>query len=128
MFGMELAHYYKFLQITEGHMFVPIGGGQWKVGAPIPPLTPAQVWPMAPVPAGGYSGAGVPPEIAEFNATYKEMLANLKLAWSQGGSTGEGTLGDAINQMIDLESLAVAAMKVPIGAGPQTYGPTFQDP
>ena len=56
MFGKELAHYYKFEQIAQGHMFVPLGGGKWKQGSPIPPLTSAQIWPMAEVPAEGYSG------------------------------------------------------------------------
>jgi hypothetical protein len=126
MFGMELAHYYKFEQITKGYMYVPVGGGRWKIGPAITPLTAAQIWPMAEAPAGGYAGPGVPPEIDQFNAGYKAMLANLKLVWEQGGTQGLATLNQAIGQMSDLEPLALAAMKVPIGAGPQHYGPTFR--
>ncbi len=125
MFGMELAHYYKFEQITQNHMFVT-QGNKWVIGPPFAPLLPAQIWPMAQVPAGGYSGPGVPAEVAQFNAGYKALLANLKLVWQQGGQQGMTTLGDSITQMTNLEPLAVAAMKVPILAGPQTYGPTFQ--
>lgn len=125
MFGMELAHYYKFEQIMKNHMFVR-EGNKWVIGPQFPPLTPAQVWPMAQVPAAGYGGPGIPAEVAQFNAGYKAMLANLKLVWQQGGQQGMTTLSQAIQQMTDLEPLAVAAMKVPIGAGPQTYGPTFQ--
>ena len=125
-FGMELAHYYKFEQISTGTMYVPIGGGKWEQGAKFPPLTDAQIWPMAEVPAGGYSGPSVPAEVGQFNVAYQAMLANLKLAWAQGGAAGLMTLSNAVTQMDHLEILAVAAMKVPIGAGPETYGPTFQ--
>ncbi len=125
-FGMELAHYYQFEQISVGVMFVPIGGGKWKQGMKYPPLTEAHIWPMAAIPPGGYSGPGVPAEVGQFNVKYQAMLANLKLAWAQGGTAGLTTLSNAVSQMNDLEDLAIAAMQIPIGAGPETYGPTFQ--
>ena len=119
------AHYYKFGSILHEKTIVKKDGKWVWEGADVP--FPTEVWPMAPVPAGGWtSQEGTPPEVkvllGTFNAVFKQTLDGLQGAW-----TGQGTLGDAIGFMRALEEPAVKLMRKPVrGKGPLNYGPDFR--
>ncbi|MGB0385044.1 MAG: ferritin-like domain-containing protein, partial [Ardenticatenaceae bacterium] len=113
----ELAHYYKFGEIYHGRKFVKNCSGKWGyTGDPIPF---PKVYPMAPVPPGGY------PEISrQFDEKYSCMLNDLHDAWN--GSPSK--LSSAIGQMYALQPPALELMQMPIDPGDLSkgnYGPSF---
>ncbi len=77
----DLAHYFLFGQLYHGRALVQVAGAScWDYdGEPIDFPAPSEIYPMAPVPPGGY------PEGAAFDAAFSEMLRELQGAWDTGG-------------------------------------------
>jgi len=123
-FGGELAHYYKFAEIFYGNEYVQQSDKTWAYNGPAIPFP--DVYPMAPVPAGGYPNpsATVAAALQNFNLTFSSMLEGLQAAWANGS---EDALSTAIRIMCQLKSKAVALMNMPLpdGSG-NVYGPDFQ--
>jgi hypothetical protein len=120
-FGDELAHYYKYKEIVEGNYLVNVNGTWQYTGGAIP--FPA-CYDMTPIPAGGYQNpsAEVAAALQAFNAAFKTVLVGLESAWSGDPKA----IGDAINAMFALPSLATAIMQFPIpGGNGSVYGPNF---
>ncbi|MDQ6701238.1 MAG: hypothetical protein M3Z36_13745, partial [Acidobacteriota bacterium] len=93
--------------------------GDW-TGDPFP--IPA-VFPMEPVPAGGY-GPGAPPEVAACDKIVTTMLKQLDDAWGNGGSSA---LNDAVGSMISLKGEAIALLNKQIKRpGGGIFGPQFR--
>ena len=119
----DLAHYYHFLQIKDGRKYVkqPDGAFKQDPNQPIPFPSAAEIYPMAPVPGGGYPGV---PESDTFNITYSGVVQALHDAWNQGEQM---LLDGAVNKMFSLEAPAIALMKKPrdpsLGGN---YGPAFR--
>jgi hypothetical protein len=106
--GGELAHYYRFEQIVRGMKYVQQPDGKYKLdpALPLPFPPPDQIYPMAPVPAGGYPGvAGAD----QFDQTYTTMVNKLQQAWTGTPSA----LGGAVGAMFGLGDPAVQLMKTP---------------
>jgi Ferritin-like len=121
----SLAHYYAFDQIIRQMKYHKQADGTYKLdpNQPLPMPTADQVYPMAPVPAGGYPGL---PKAVEFDQTYSEMLGKLQVAWEKDGDEGSAALDGAIGLMFKLSALARTLMKTLIVAGGSaTYGPAF---
>jgi hypothetical protein len=125
---VELSHFYRFLELALERRIVPMdrAGTTWGFGEPIE--HPA-AYPMAPVPAGGYSGpdSDAPDEVValcrEFNAAYTRLLRHLDAAWAAGD---QGELVRGIEVMFSLAGPARRLMTIPKpdGSG-TTYGPDF---
>ena len=110
----NLAHYYKFAEIYHGHKLIPVGTGFKYEGDAIPF---ADVFPMAPVPPGGY-----PVESKDFDTAYASVLNQLQAAWATSG----GTLDPAIGAMFTLRDPAVQLMQQPRPDGVGNFGPDFK--
>ncbi|MFC9680391.1 ferritin-like protein [Streptomyces sp. NPDC056948] len=117
----ELAHYYAFLEIAQGHKW-----GDPTVVVPLPERLP-----MGVVPQGGWPRTGPDVPAAEvtalldkFNRAYSALLRTLEEAWRQGDSE---LLGEAETKMFTLRSPARELMKraLPDDSG-KTYGPEFR--
>jgi hypothetical protein len=112
--GNKPAHYYKFGEIVRGREAVATPDG-WKYqGNPVP--FPAEVFDMAPVPAGGYAKSH------DFDARYTGLLASLQKAWADGDAAA---LDAAFDAMYELGDLARGLMQQPLPAGGGNYGPSF---
>jgi len=122
----DLSHYYRFLELyneekyswnSELKKLEVVGKFEWP-----------DVWPMAPVPAGGYQKDHVSPEVGHhlqmFDNTYSKLVDLLQGAWTDGG---QNSLVDAYGVMFDLEWSAKALMqtRLPFGGG-ATYGPCWR--
>jgi hypothetical protein len=123
--GIKLAHFYTFGEIYFGkkYVFDPIKQtGDW-TGTPVGPVSPADVFPMTPVPHGGY-GRDVPPEVADCDNTFTQMLQQLDAAWANGEATA---LRNAIRSMRALRTKAIALLQkqIPRREG-GIYGPQFR--
>jgi hypothetical protein len=118
------AHYYKFGSIYYGKTIVKKDGEWVWEGTDVPW---PDVYPMAPVPKGGWTGqSGLPQSVVgllkEFNAAYTDLLAALQGSWTGSGSV----VDDAVPMMLQLESPAQALMQIPIGGSATgNYGPDF---
>jgi hypothetical protein len=123
----ELAHYYRFMQIGEGKYIRRGADGKahWD-NTPQGRLPfPANVYPMAMVPKGGYPALLTAP----FNQQFTQVLRLLEEAWNAGGAQGQQNLTDAEQAMLGLEARAVALMQQPVGGpnqGRGNYGPDFR--
>jgi transcriptional regulator with XRE-family HTH domain len=120
--GTMLAHFYTFGEIYYGKTYVfdkVKQTGDWSGD----PVTLPAVFPMTPVPLGGYPG-GVPAGVANCDKIFTKMLQQLDHAWTNGD---DSALGDAINSMLALKPAAIALLKQQI---PRTeggiYGPQFR--
>ena len=126
---IELSHFYRFLELYEGRRIRPLDpeGKTWGFGDAI---EHPECFPMAPVPAGGWSGPGstAPARVIElctrFNTDYTAVLKHLDRAWSNGD---QGELVHAIERMFALEAPARELMTTPIEGDPEGrhYGPDF---
>jgi hypothetical protein len=121
--GTILAHFYAFGQIYFGKKYVfdkVKQTGDWTGD----PLTLPDVFPMTPVPLGGYK-ADAPSEVADCDKSFTQMLQQLDAAWANGDLHGD--LGDAIGSMLNLKSNAIALLEkqVPRPEG-GIYGPQFR--
>jgi hypothetical protein len=123
-FGGELAHYYKFEQIVRQMKYVKQPDGKWKLDAAAPlPFPPATaIFPMAPVPPGGYPGVAA---ALAFDQLYTNLLNQLQEAWEHDS---DAALDDAVTGMYALRGPAQQLMATPrdpiFGTG--NYGPTFR--
>ncbi|HEV7474182.1 MAG TPA: ferritin-like protein [Pyrinomonadaceae bacterium] len=115
-FGPELAHYYKFGELWHGHKFVRNSAGRWNYDGDSLGLFP-EVYPMAEVPAGGYS------ESADFDAQFTNMLNHLQQAWATGKVE---ELTSAVSAMRQLDVPALKLIETPIAGGTGNYGPDFR--
>jgi hypothetical protein len=122
-FGGGLAHYYQFQQIVKQMKYVPVAGtNTFKLDphSPLPFPVTDEIYPMAPVPAGGYPGVD---EAAAFDQRYSTMLSQLQKACDDADSSA---LDDAIGTMLELKGAAVTLMKKPRPDGLGNYGPAFR--
>jgi hypothetical protein len=120
-FGGKLAHYYIYKEIVEGNLLVEVGGVWQYTGGAIPF---PDVYPMSPVPAGGYQNlsAQVAAALQAFNTQFQAVLQGLEAAW-RGDLHG---LNNAISAMFNLPALATAIMQFPLPDGSGgVYGPDF---
>lgn len=118
----DMSHYYLFGELYHEHLLVPVPGKDaWEyTGDELPFPAPGDIYPMAPIPAGGY------PESTAFDGVYSKMLRQLESAWRLGGSEGAAQLTAAQMTMSSLGTLAVALMQQKIGQSELTYGPCFR--
>lgn len=122
--GDELAHYYRFGEILNGKRLVKVSTNPDKWAYTGDPVAFPDVFPMAPVPAGGYPQL---PGQADFDSAYANMLTLLQQAWN-AGPQGQQTLNDAVGVMRALKSKALPLMKTPLPSGTGNYGPDFVVP
>jgi hypothetical protein len=116
----EPAHYYEFGQIWHEKK-VAVKNGQWVYDPAAPFPFPPTIYPMAPVPEGGYTKA------ADFDGQYSDLLRALESAWGAAdAATGQQRLTSAISLMYGLADPARALMQVPIPGGGGNFGPSFQ--
>jgi hypothetical protein len=118
----SLAHYYAFQQFLLKMKYAKQPNGTYKPDPtqPLPMPAADQIFPMAPIPPGGYPNN---PKAVEFDQSYSAMLGKLQDAWEKDDSSA---LDDAIGSMYELSGQARALMNTPISAGGSaTYGPTF---
>lgn len=115
-----VAHYFRFGEILFGREYVKQPDETWAfVGAPVP--FPAEIYPMAPVPMGGYPSP--PPAMEQFNRLYTGMLQALQRLWTTAAG---GELDEAVKYMRGLRGPAVELMKIRLPNSELTYGPTFK--
>jgi hypothetical protein len=114
-FGGELAHYYKFGEIYHGQTFIQGADGKWDYKGSQVPFP--DVYPMSPVPAGGYA------ESRDFDVLFSAMLTNLQDAWANGD---QAKLSAGINKMFSLGDAARLLMQKPLPSGQENFGPSFR--
>lgn len=124
--GTRLAHFYSFGQIYFGKTYVfdkVKQTGDWTGDPPIGPVKPEDVYPMTPVPLGGY-GRDVPSEVVDCDKSFTQMLQQLDAAWRDGDPE---SLRGAIRSMRTLQRQAIGLLKKQI-ARPEggIYGPQFK--
>jgi hypothetical protein len=121
-FGNELAHYYKYAEIWHGDMLIKKDEKWQYVGEKIPF---PDVFPMMPIPIGGYLDMSVAAKNAlrAFDTQYTRVLNSLQTAWDEGS---QSDLGKAIGAMFGLQPLANALMEIPLPDGSGVYGPDFK--
>ncbi len=122
----DLSHYYRFLEVYTERQY------RWnkkdKVLEDIGPLEFPEVYPVAPVPEGGYQQEDVSERVwyymDQFDTTYTILLNQLQLAWTDGG---QQWLIHAYETMFELERYArpLMRMRTPYGGG-ATYAPCFR--
>jgi hypothetical protein len=120
--GTTLSHFYKFGEIYYGKAYVYDAAaktGNW-TGSPV---TLPAVYPMTPVPLGGY-GASAPAGVQACDKAFTQMLTDLDTAWAEGSSQA---LGDAITDMGDLATAATGLLGQQLARpGGGIYGPQFR--
>ena len=124
----SLSHYYRFQEAYEGYQLI------WKPAKKVlehgDPIPFPEVWPMAPVPEGGYQEAAVSAEVwhlvDKFDDTFTLLLNQIQKAWTEPG--GQAYFIRAIATMFELERYAKPLMRIPIPKEKQgrTYGPCFR--
>jgi hypothetical protein len=121
--GSELAHYYRFKEIVVGKTVVQDPKGGFTFGDPSIPFP--DVFPMLPVPLGGYpnTSPAVTTALKTFNDTFTTVLTKLDSAWATGS---QADLGAAVGAMFDLEGPASALLMMPLPDGTGVYGPDFR--
>ena len=121
-FGGELAHYYKYAEIWHGNTLIKKDDKWQYVGDTIPF---PDVFPMTPIPKGGYTNLYVAAKNAlqAFDMQYTRVLNNLQIAWANGSKSD---LGKAISAMFGLQPLANALMELQLPDGSGVYGPDFK--
>ena len=122
----ELAHYHRFLEVRHCKRFSGLDAS----GQPIfdgPPLPRPETWPMAVVPAGGYTQSAVPADVWKlanrFDQTFTQLVDRLQAVWEHGD---QASLVHAVETMFALSEQARALMSIEIAGGPGTYGPSFR--
>jgi hypothetical protein len=122
-FEHELAHYFRFQEIVEGHRLVAKDDDTWAFeGAPVT-LDPDGVWPVIDDPQlVTYANPAATAQSAIFDETYAQLLAVLHDVVN--GDPKQ--LATAVGMMFSLEVVAQRLMQTPVTAGStQTAGPTF---
>ncbi|HKV12439.1 MAG TPA: ferritin-like protein [Thermoanaerobaculia bacterium] len=122
----DLAHYYKFSEIVNGHQIVIGKDGFSYTGAPVP-FDPDGVFPMMDDPDTSTLPKGSRAQIlsAQFNGTYRALLNGLHRTFN-----GEPDhFGATVGLMYSLELQAQELMQTPSGRNDgTTAGPSFQLP
>ena len=124
--GKRLAHFYSFGQIYFGKTYVfdkVKQTGDWTGDPPIGPVESKDVYPMTPVPLGGYRG-DVPSEVGDCDKSFTQMLQQLDAAWRNGDPE---SLRSAVRSMRTLKRQAIGLLEKQI-ARPEggIYGPQFR--
>jgi hypothetical protein len=121
-FGGELAHYYKYAEIWHGNTLIKKDDKWQYIGDKIPF---PDVFPMTPIPTGGYTDLSVAAKNAlqAFDMQYTRVLNSLQTAWANGSKSD---LGKAIGAMFGLQPLANALMEIKLPDGSGVYGPNFK--
>jgi hypothetical protein len=120
----EVAHYYRFKELQVGRRYqtgdTPESG---PTGDQIT-IDPDGVHPMRPNPTTAEHPEGSAVRVAQdaFNQTYCLLLYVLEQTFN--GDPGE--LKSAVGMMYKLKAQAQALMKMPVGDGQTTAGPTFE--
>jgi hypothetical protein len=119
----SVAHYYRFGEIYHEHRIKIVNWQVVYTGDPLRFPSEDCIYPMAPVPAGGYDTA----DAKLFNRTYSNMLRALEGAWATDDDTeGQACLAKAVTAMNGLSDVAARLMCTPIAPpDPATYGPGF---
>lgn len=125
---IELSHFYRFLELKVGKKIVYLEGEKkWGFGED---MEHPDCYPMAAVPAGGYSSpeAGAPKTVVDlctdFNDRYRLVLHHLNRVWEDGD---QGELVHAIEHMFALKRPAQELMNIRLAPDcDQTYGPEFR--
>ena len=115
--GVDLAHFYRFREITDGHKLIKNAAGEW-IKDPAELKFPG-VLNIADVPDNGF------PESAAFDKLYTTLIKTLHSAWA---NNSQNDLDDAsFNQMGDLTTAVKTLMATPIPNDPkgQTFAPSF---
>jgi hypothetical protein len=109
----DLAHYYRFQELDKGQKLVydeRTRDFRWAGTLAFP-----EVYPVAPIPAGGYLERDVDPAVATllhaFDSAYTHLLDELQAAWD---SEGQAAFWRALEWMFSLRDHAVALMQTPI--------------
>jgi hypothetical protein len=122
-FDHELAHYFRFQEIVEGHRLVAKADGTWSFEGEAITLDDGGVWPAIDDPQlGTYSNPAATAQSDVFDQTYASLLAVLHRVVN-----GEPKqLTGAVGMMFSLEVIAQRLMQTPVAPGStQTAGPTF---
>ena len=123
----ELAHYYRFKEVAVGRKLIQSDDGRWVHQGPEIPMP--DCWPVAEVPAGGYTFDDVHDDVVwnkmkQFDVVYSQVVQQLDLAWDGGGIKA---LHRGIELMMsDMPRLAKEIMQVPLEQQPYNYGPNFR--
>jgi hypothetical protein len=122
--GAELSHYYKFSEIYNEATLIQQGGpkGPWVYqGTPVPF---PQVYPMSPIPEGGYVNppGNASAALQTFDGLFFCLLAGLQTAWADGSND---ELQQAINVMFLLQNAAQTLFTIELPDGSGVYGPDF---
>jgi hypothetical protein len=126
----NLAHYYRFAEIIEGKQLVQDpNSGDYAFVTPIDFDMAGGVWPMAPVPEGGYVLDAIDDDEVRglfhgSNLAYTRLLDLLQAVWES--DAGQASLWHAIDAMFELEKYAKPLMQVPRPGGDGNYGPDFR--
>lgn len=126
----NLAHYYRFAEIIELKQLVYDPATElYSFGTAIDFDMAADVWPMAPVPEGGYPPSAIAdPEVARlldgFSRTYSRLVDLLQAVWES--DAGQAALWHGIDAMFELERYAKPLMQIPRPDGGGSYGPDFR--
>jgi hypothetical protein len=118
----QLAHFYLFGELYFGKKYVfdlAKQTGDWTGD----PVAMSSVFPMTPVPLGGY-GVDAPPEVLACDGVFTQMLKQLDQAWADKDDTA---LSNAIDSMFALKSKAISLLKkqIPRSDG-GVFGPQFR--
>jgi Ferritin-like len=124
-YAPDLAHYYRFQELEQQRRLLweeQTNNFRWADHLPFP-----DVYPVAPIPAGGYRVRDVAPDVAAllhaFDDAYTHVLDELQSAWGTGG---QAALWRALEWMFSLRDRACALMEAPIPGTEQRYGPCFR--
>jgi hypothetical protein len=121
----ELAHYYRFAEISHGRELQPDSQapGGFSYSGPSIPFDPGSVWPAVLNPKAANYPAGSIAQNAclNFNYGYTSLLKSLHATF--GGQPGQ--LASAIGLMESLKEQAMNMMEIQLGDG-TTAGPSFE--
>jgi hypothetical protein len=127
MSGGSLAHYFRFGEMVH-ECHYKLKNGSWDYDPnfplPMPTVQNQQVYPMAPIPCGGYPGVS-----DEFDAMYSQVVRDLESAWAtDDDAAGQRLLNGAIVAMKDKLPVAARSLmqKRIVPNLPATYGPSFR--
>jgi hypothetical protein len=122
----DLAHYYRFGEIYNGRKLQQHPGtATWAFDGP--PVRFPDAWPVARVPAGGYTEEHVTPDVwallDQFDSEFTAMMHLLHEAWA---TPSADRLDEAINAMFGLSGPALELVQKEIPGGSGTYAPCFR--
>jgi hypothetical protein len=122
--GAGYAHYFRFKEIAKGRYYSKGDGVRSAPTGPPFEVDWNQVYNMRPNPKSrDYpKGSELRRKADEFNLAYSRLLGSLHAACNGR----QQALGKAVALMYDLKHMAVELMRIPVGRGDVTAGPTFE--